>query len=42
MIADMLNNKKINWAVTEWFIRGRKINISLVFMTQTYFALPKT
>ena len=31
MIADMINNKKLNSVVTELFIRGRKLNISLVF-----------
>ena len=41
MIADMLSNKKINPIVTELFIRGRKLNISLVFITQSYFAVPK-
>ena len=40
-IADMLRNKKLNPIVTELFIRGRKINISLVFITQSYFDLPK-
>ena len=34
MIADMINNKKVNSIVTELFIRGRKLNISLVFITQ--------
>ena len=34
MVADMLNNKKLNPIVTEFFIRGRKPNISLVFITQ--------
>ena len=33
MIVDMLNNKKLNSVVTELFIRGRKLNISLVFIT---------
>ena len=33
MIADMLINKKLNSIVTELFIRGRKLNISLVFIT---------
>ena len=37
----MLSNKKINPIVTELFIRGRKQNISLVFVTQSYFAVPK-
>ena len=41
MIADMLNNKKLNPVVTELFIRGRKLNISDVFITQSYFAVPK-
>ena len=33
MIADMINNKKLNSIVIELFIRGRKLNISLVFIT---------
>ena len=33
MIADMLSNKKLNPLVAELFIRGRKLNISLVFIT---------
>ena len=37
MIADMISNKKLNSIVTELFIRGRKLNISLVFITQLYF-----
>ena len=41
MIADMLSNKKLNPIVTELFIRGRKLNISLVFIKQSYFAVPK-
>ena len=41
IIADMLSNKKLNPAVTELFIRGRKLNISLVFISQSYFAVPK-
>ena len=41
MIVDMLNNKKLNPIVTELFIRGRKLNISLVFITQSYFAVHK-
>ena len=41
MIADMLSNKKPNLMVTELFIRGRKLNISLVFITQYYFAMPR-
>ena len=41
IIADMINNKKLNSIVTELFIRGRKLNISLVFITQSYFKVPK-
>ena len=41
MIADMINNKKLNSIVTELFIRGRKLNISLVFVSQSYFKVPK-
>ena len=41
MIADMLSNKKLSKIVTELFIRGRKLNISIVFITQSYFAVPK-
>ena len=42
MIADMLNNKKFNSIVIELFIKGRKLNISLIFITQSYFTVPKT
>ena len=41
MIADMIQNKKLNSMVTELFIRGRKLNVSLVFITQSYFKVPK-
>ena len=41
MIANMRSNKKHNPIVTELFIRGRKLNISLAFITQSYFAVPK-
>ena len=41
MIADMINNKKLNPIVTELFIRGRKNNIFIVFITQSYFKVPK-
>ena len=37
----MINDKKINSIVTELFIRGRKLNISLVFISQSYFKVPK-
>ena len=41
MIADMINNKKVNPIVTELLIRGRKLNISIVFIIQSYFKVPK-
>ena len=41
MIVDMINNEKLNPLITELFIRGRKINISIVFITQSYFKVPK-
>ena len=41
MITDMISNKKLNPIVTEVFSRGRKRNISLVFITQSYLKLPK-
>ena len=41
MIADMINNKKLNPVVTKLFIKGRKLNISIVFITQSYFKVPK-
>ena len=41
MIADMINNKKLNSIVTELFIRVRKLTISLVFIMQSYFKVPK-
>ena len=42
MTADMLSNKKLTLIVTELFIRGKKLNISLVSITQSYFSVPKT
>ena len=41
MIADMINNSKLNPIVTELFIIGRKLNISIIFITQSYFKVPK-
>ena len=41
MIADMIHNKKLDSIVTELFIRGRKLYISLVFITQSYSKVPK-
>ena len=42
LTAVMLINKKLNPIVTELFIRGRKLNISLVFVSQSYFAALKS
>ena len=41
MIFDMINNKTLNSIVTELFSRGRKLNISIVFITQSYFKVSK-
>ena len=41
MIADIINNKRLSPVVTKLFIRGRKLNISIVFITQSYFKVPK-
>ena len=41
MIADMLSNEKLNPVVTELLIRRRELNISLVFIMQSYFAVSK-
>ena len=41
MIVDIINNKKINPLITELFIRSRKLNISIVFTTQSNFKVPK-
>ena len=41
MIADMINKKNLNSAVTELSIRGRKLNISLAFSTKSYFKVSK-
>ena len=41
MIADIIKNKRLNSIVTELFIRGRKLNIFFVFITQSYFKVPK-
>ena len=42
MIANVESNKKLSPIVTEFFLRGRKVNISLVFISQCYFKVPKT
>ena len=41
MIADIMTNKKFQAIIKELFIRWRKLNISLVFITQSHFSLPK-
>ena len=40
MIADMESNKKLSPKVTELFLRGRKPDISLVYIPQSYFKVP--
>ena len=41
MIDDIMTNKKFQAILKELFIRSRKLNISLVFLTQSYFSVPK-
>ena len=41
MIADMINNIKLDPVVTELFIRGRKLSVSIVFIIPSYFKVPK-
>ena len=41
MIADIINNEKLYSIATKLFIRGSKWNISIVFITQSYFKVPK-
>ena len=41
MVADIMTNKKFQSIIKELFIRCRKLNISLVFITQYYFSVPK-
>ena len=41
MIADIMTNNKFQVIIKELFIRSRKLNISLVFITQSYFSVPK-
>ena len=40
-VANRINNKKLNSVITDLFFRGRKINIYLVFIIQSYFKVPK-
>ena len=41
MIAGIMTNKKFKTIVKELFIRCRKLNVSLIFITQSYFSVPK-
>ena len=41
IIPDILSNKKLNRIVSELFIRSRKLNITILFTKQSYFAVPK-
>ena len=41
MIADIMGNKKFQAIIKKLFIRCRKLNVSLVFITQSYFSVPK-
>ena len=41
VIADIVRNKKFQAIIKELFIRCRKLNISLMFITQSYFSVPK-
>ena len=41
MIADIMTNKRFQSIIKELFIRCRKLNVSLVFITQSYFSVPK-
>ena len=41
MVADMLSNKKLNPVIAELLIRDTKLDISLVFIKKSYFAVPK-
>ena len=42
MMEDIESHKKLSSKVTELFLRGRKLNISLVFISQSYFKVSKT
>ena len=41
MIVDLISNKKLNQVVTGLFIRDQKLNITIAFIRQTYFSVPK-
>ena len=40
-VTDMINNKELNPVITELFISGKKLNISIVFIMQSYFKVPR-
>ena len=40
-VTDMINNKELNPVITEQFLRGKKLNISIVFIMQSYFKVPR-
>ena len=42
MTADIKDNKKLTAIVTEFFLKEKKINISFVFMSKSYFKVPET
>ena len=42
MTVDMESNKKLSPIATEWFLRGRKLNLLLGFISQSYFKVPQT
>ena len=41
MIADIMTNKRLQAIIKKLFIKCRKLNMSLVFITQSYFSIPK-
>ena len=41
MIADMINNEKLNPVVAELFFRDRRVTISILFITQSFLKVPK-
>ena len=41
IIADVISNKKLSSVVTELFLREKKLNVSTVFITQSYFQVSR-
>ena len=41
MVSDIMSNKKFQTIIKELFLRRKKLNISIVFITQSYFSVPK-